>query len=306
MALASRRSGAFTRGHAERTGTRADNLDGLDGPDGLDRARERLTVARTTAARSARKVRFGVFVGLDREWEHLALSPALSGAVGRWWAAEPVLAGLSAGEIVARVRWDGYAATGEGAMLLSSLLRLASYPYASRCLLQALVPRIEAENVYTPTFGHGVGERWRHPADTAAELVAECFAAIARHAGERHQDVARLVVGEATRRLRTARQAERRHQQRTVALEARGAMSRSSGPLRGDLYSARSVAEWLASAVVGALKDGRLTEGQAVLLYATRVKGLPASEVGRLQRLAPKAVYHALYMAERALVGRAA
>jgi DNA-directed RNA polymerase specialized sigma24 family protein len=173
-------------------------------------------------------------------------------------------------------------------------LRVASCPFASRCLLQALLPRIEAENVYTPTFGHGVGEHWRDPGDTAADLVAECFAAIVRHSGQNHEDVARLVVGEAARRLRTARQAERRHQQRSVPFGPAPA-------LRADLFGARSVAEWLASAVVSSLKAGTLTEQQAALLYATRVKGLPASEAGRLQRLAPRAVYHALSTAERAL-----
>lgn len=227
-------------------------------------------------------------------------SPSLREAEKRWWVAEPALRGLRAAEIVARVAWSGYSTSDEGVCLLSSLLRISKCGLASRCLLQALLPRMEAENVYTPTFGFGVGEQWRHPGDVAAELVAECFAAIVRHSGQEHEDVARLVVGEATRRMRTARQAERRHQQRTVHLDGLGAA------FSVDLFGTRSVAEWLASAVISGLREGRLTEEQAALLYATRVKGLPASEAGRLRHLAPRAVYYALSMAERALVGRAA
>jgi DNA-directed RNA polymerase specialized sigma24 family protein len=241
-----------------------------------------------------------VFVALEREWGRLVSAPSLCEAQQRWWSAEAALRGAPAAEIVTRVAWRGYSTTAEGAAVLSALLRVAVFPFASRCLLQALAPRIEAENVYTPTFGHRVGEGWRHPSDTAAELVAECFAAIVRHSGEDHGDVARLVVGEAVRRLRTARQAERRHQRRTVNL------SSSAAALSVDLFATRSVPEWLAGAVVSALRQGRLNDQQAALLYATRVKGLPASEAGRLQRLPPKAVYHALSMAERALVGSVA
>jgi DNA-directed RNA polymerase specialized sigma24 family protein len=146
-------------------------------------------------------------------------------------------------------------------------------------------------------YGHGVGERWPRPADTVADLVAECFAAIKRHAGEDRADVDRLIVGEAARRLRTARQAQRRYQSRTAA-PALGERGQSTG----DFSSARSGAEWLAGAVVDAVGRGQLSVAQARLLYAVRVKGLPASEVGRAQGLAPKAVYYALDRAEAALV----
>lgn len=240
---------------------------------------------------------FPVFLALEREWEHLAISAKMRASEPRWWAAEPTLAGLHAGEIVGRVRWVGYWPCPEGAAVLSSLLRLAVCPFAARSLLQALLTRIRAENVYTRSFGHGVGDTWRRPADTAADFVAECFAAIRRHAGEDRREVPQLVVREAARRLRTARQAELRHQKRTLALAS------SEGALvPTGLYSGRSGAEWLASAVLDALHRGLISQRQAILVYATRVKGLPASEVGRDQGLPPRAVYHALAVAERALL----
>lgn len=240
---------------------------------------------------------FPVFEALDRDWERLATSPATRAREPGWWAAEPEIAGLHAGEVVQRVGWSGYWPSAEGANLLSALLRLATCPFAARSLLQALLPRIKAENVYTPTFGHGVGEAWRRPADTAADLVAECFAAISRHAGEDCEDVPRLVLQEAARRLRTARQAERRYQKRTPVLA-------SSHPALApvELYNARSGPEWLATAVLDALRCGLISQSQAALVYATRVKGVPASEVGRKQGLAPRAVYYALGVAERALL----
>ncbi|HYA45546.1 MAG TPA: hypothetical protein VED59_08060, partial [Acidimicrobiales bacterium] len=70
---------------------------------------------------------------------------------------------------------------------------------------------------------------------------------------------------------------------------------------RSEFWSARSNAEWLASAVVEALRHGQLTLAQARLLYAARVRGLRASEAGRQAGLRPRAVYHALARAERAL-----
>jgi hypothetical protein len=219
-----------------------------------------------------------------------------------WALAEPVL-GLgrrevgSAGRVVARVTWLGYRASADGALVLSALLRQAGSPLAARALLQALLPRIRAEQVSTPTYGHGVGEGWPRPADTVADLVAECFAAIKDHAGEDRDDVDRVIVRQAARRLRTARQVQHRYQSRTVAL-----LVGHSVLVAGDMLCARSEAEWLAAAVVGALRAGQLDAEQARLLYDARVKGVPASEVGRAYGLAPKAVYHALARAERALL----
>ncbi len=238
-----------------------------------------------------------LFDSLEREWRRALRSPALQAQAAVWAAAEPVLAGGSSLDIVSRVTWDGYQPAPASALILSALLRQAASPLAARALLQALVPRMRAERVCTPTYGHGLGESWPRPADTVADLVAECFAAIKRHAGEDRSDVARLIVGEAARRLRTARQAQQRYQARTAAL-----VSAPAAAVAADISSARSGAEWLAGALVEAVRNGRLGTDQARLLYAIRVKGLPASEVGRCHGLAPKAVYYALACAERALL----
>jgi DNA-directed RNA polymerase specialized sigma24 family protein len=184
--------------------------------------------------------------------------------------------------------------------VLSALLRLATAPLAARALLQALLPRLRSERVLVPAYGHGIGERWQRPADTVADLIAECFAAIARHAGEDRDDVARLLLREATRRLRTVRRAQHRYQERTVPMRPA-----HDGWATTDLAASRSTAEWLAVALTDAVRSQSLTAAQARLVYATRVKGLPASEVGRCHGLAPKAVYYALARAESALLSRA-
>ena len=133
------------------------------------------------------------------------------------------------------------------------------------------------------------------------DLVAECYSSITRHAGEDREDVARLVLQEATRRLRTARQRHRRDQSRTVPLAPAHCLRATS-----ELWAARSGAEWLAGAVVDAVRGGRLSVREARLIYATRVSGLRASEAGRREGMPARAVYYALAQAELALTGRAA
>lgn len=243
-----------------------------------------------------------IFVALASEWRGLYRSPGSLVALGRWQSAEAALTPFAdLGAVVAGVTWEGYRASPAALPVLRALLHLADDTLAARTLLQALLARARAERVATGRFGHGLDEHRQDPADTQADLVAECFAAIKRHAGEDHPDVARLVVQEATRKLRTARQAQRRYNDRHGALGPGEAACGSSGML-----DARTCAEWLATAVCTAVSDGRLSPDQARLVYATRVKGLPASETGRAVGLAPKKIYYALSRAERAFVAGAA
>jgi DNA-directed RNA polymerase specialized sigma24 family protein len=244
----------------------------------------------------------GIFESLEREWRRLSARPQMTAHSQRWAAAEPVLGGCGdAGAIIRLATWQGRQPSAETAEVLRALLRQSPDPLAARTLLQALLPRIRAERVLSPKYGHGVGEAWQQPVDTVADLVAECFVAVMRHAGEDHDDVARLVLQEATRKLRTARQAERRYRQRTVLL-----VQDHAGCGAHDLSAARSGAEWLATALLEAVRSRRLSKTEARLVYAARVKGLPASDVGRRAGMRPKAVYYALARAERALLSRAA
>jgi len=242
---------------------------------------------------------------LDQEWRALTRSVAFREQVRRWSAGEPALTAWTVAWTVDRavglapVTWDGYEPAGSGAAVLSALLRLATSPVAARALLQALLPRLRSERVLVPAYGHGVGERWQGAADTVADLVAECFAAISRHAGEDRDDVARLLLREATRRLRTVRRAQHRYQERTVPMRAA-----LDAWATTDLAASRSTAEWLAVALTDAVRSQSLSAAQARLVYATRVKGLPASEVGRCHGMRPKAVYYALAQAESALLAR--
>jgi DNA-directed RNA polymerase specialized sigma24 family protein len=153
--------------------------------------------------------------------------------------------------------------------------------------------------VLLPAYGHGIGESGPACADTVADLVAECFAAIRRHAGEDRVDVPRLLVQEATRKLRTVRRAQHRYHERTVPIPVA-----HDGWAATDLTASRSSAEWLAVALTDAVRSGSLTAAQAALVYATRVKGVPASEVGRHHGMRPRAVYYALAQAESALLSR--
>lgn len=239
-----------------------------------------------------------IFTALEIEWRRLLRSSAWQAEASCWGESEPALAltgrgPASADEIVTRVVWHGYRPTAEGAAVLSALLRLARQTGAARALLQALLPRIGAERVGTPIYGHRLGCTWPRPADTSADLVAECFTAIARHAGEDRGEVDRLIVGEAARRLRTARQSQRRYEVHTVALPP-------GEELVSGLSCARSGAEWLVAALVDAVRAGRLSTGDARLIYDTRVKGFSAREAGQHHGLAPRCVYYALGRAERA------
>jgi len=262
------------------------------------------TKGRTTGSVSIEGARAAkdLFQGLAEDWRRITRSKAAQWHmdVRLGMDSEPVLCGANAYEVVARVTWDGYVPSPGGAVLLSALLRLAGAEVWARGLLQALLPRIRAENVYTAAYGYGVAECWQRPIDTAADLVAECFAAIRRHAGEDRDHVERLIVGEAARRLRTARQAQRRYQSRTATL-----MPCHASRATAELAASRSSAEWLASAILSALGRNALSAEDARLLYAVRVMGLPASEAGRSTGMAPKAVYHALVRAERALLAGA-
>jgi hypothetical protein len=245
-----------------------------------------------------------IFESLEREWRRTSSQPRMRTRARAWAGAEPWLYGCAdADKIVRLVTWpeQGRQPSAGGRRALSALLRQAADPLAARTLLQALLPRIKAERVVSPQYGHGIGEGWQQPADTVADLVAECFAAVKRHAGEDRDDVARLVLQEATRKLRTARQAQRRYHDRTVLL-----MPAHSVRACAEMSMARSGAEWLAAALAEAVRSRRLSRNEARLVYATRVKGLPASEVGRCTGMRPKAVYYALARAERTLVGRAA
>lgn len=243
-----------------------------------------------------------IFEGLDHEWARLSGPAGGVGRLARWAAAEPALAGCpSLGQLPGLVAWDGYRPSGPGGQVLSALLRLATDPVAARALLQALLPRLRAERVATARFGHGVGEYAQAPADTMADLVGEAFAAICRHAGEDRPDVARLVVQEAARRLRTARQAQRRYQQRALPLRERDLERWAAGPGQGP-----TAAERVARAVCQAVASGHLSRADGRLVYAARVKGLSALEVGRAEGLPGKTVYYALAKAERALLATAA
>jgi hypothetical protein len=244
----------------------------------------------------------GLFTSLDHEWRIMVRCGPLRARCQAWAAAEPALGQCPDPRALGSlVTWEGPQPSALGGRALTALLRLAVDPLAARALLQTMLPRLRSERVLIAKYGHGVGEGWQKPVDTVVDLVAECYTAIKRHAGEDRDDVARVLVQEATRRLRTARQSQRRYQTRTVLL-----VPGHFDGATADLSVARSEAEWLATALMDAVRSCRLSTVEAGLVYGTRVKGLPASEVGRGAGMRPKAVYYALARAERALLSGAA
>jgi len=271
-----------------------------------------ISSASTVASASDAASSAAIFHQLDEDWQRVSRSSASMWAARELAVADPALAACAnLADVVSLVRWQGLYPTEAAGSVLEALLRKASSPLVARALLQALLPRIRREKVTLPMYGHGLSEHCQDPADTISDLVAECYAAICRHAGEERSQVARLVVQEAARRMRTARQGQRRYQQRTQPLTeaVQRQVARASSGSRGlavDLWRARTSAEWLASAVVDALRSGHMTVEEARLLCAVRVWGLRASEVGRRERLPERAVYYALSRAEQALVRKMA
>ncbi len=212
-----------------------------------------------------------IFAGLQRDRERITVGAEMKARFQQWALAEPALERcLGASGIIRSVRWQGRRPTDEGARVMAALERQAADPFAARTLLQALLPRIRAERVLLPKYGHGIGEAWQRPADTMADLVAECFVAVKRHAGEDRDDVARLVLQEATRKLRSARQVQRRYYLRTDLL-----LPDHPRYATADLSVARSPAEWLAAALTDAVRSHQLSKGEARLVYGARAKACP-------------------------------
>ena len=269
-----------------------------------------LTIPSSPSQLPHRSLASGLFAGLEQEWQRLASCETAAAVMAGLVEIEPELAHCaSLAGAVAMVSWDGRSPSRAGAGIISALLRQARLPLVARAVLQALVPRIQAERVASPVYGHGCGDYVQSPADTMGDLIGECYAAIRRHAGEDHADVARLILQEATRRLRTARQTDRRFRQRTAQLDdvVTGPPSASGGRRHhvADLWSARTAVEWLAEAVIEAVRRGCLSVEEARLVYGARVSGLSVSEVGRREGIRGNSVYYALSRAELALVSAA-
>jgi DNA-directed RNA polymerase specialized sigma24 family protein len=248
---------------------------------------------------------------LDRlatEWITIAQSSSGALALKRWQGAEPALRRHRAlAEIPDSLPVAPPEPDDRGA-LLQALLRLSDDAVAARTLLQCLLPRIRHERVNLPRYGHGLSERSQSVEDTFADLVAECYFAICRHAGRDlgpDANVSRLILQTATRRLRTIRQAQRRYWERTESLDVPVPPAALQAAL-ADHRPARSDAEQLALSVVEAVQRRGLERSDAQLIYATRVTGLPASRAARMQGMKPKSVYYALQSAEQELLRRTA
>jgi hypothetical protein len=222
-----------------------------------------------------------VYQSLYRDWQQLGASPSAARRMSTWAAAEPALAGYhTPSALVAAI-----GATPRGPLahdLLRCLLRQAADPMAARTFLQAILPALSAAKVWSP--------------DHSAERIAATWEAIRVHAGESPQYPARFIVRIAERRLRTVREADRRHCARFEEINC----DLDVGGV--ELDDARTAADQVELRVLAAFRSGKLTALQARLLYATAVVGLRACDAGRAVGLPSRSVYRALDDAEATLI----
>lgn len=233
-----------------------------------------------------------LFDVLDAEWEVVCASPQAPVAFGRWAMVEPALAGMaSPAEAVRSCRAATPAAA---AAVLGALLRHAGDPLATRAVLQAVVPALRTLAARRAGGSrHLTRQAWEAGDDFEADVVEVALRRIAVLAGTSPTWPAQAIC-------------------ESTWMTLRAALVRSSrwGPptsLNVDVANvvaspARSGAEALALAVVGAVQAHRLAVDDARVIYATRVLGHSPAELASAQGRDVRALRAQRARAERRLV----
>jgi len=161
--------------------------------------------------------------------------------------------------------------------LLSALLRVAAGDeWAQLTVLAGLADRLG----WVVARWAAAGMPPATLADAEAELVAECWAAIAACTGARPPDRPGLVlVDRAWETVRAGRRRDRRRHDRCCPLPVETTAAASS--------PGRPVLEVLAGQVTDAVVDRRLNIPSARAVYLTRVSGLSTAEAGLVLGCAP-------------------
>lgn len=211
-----------------------------------------------------------VFAGLDAEWARLRWTTDPS-VVAAWADAEPILAEFANAEAVVA----GAGRRGEVAYtnaVVGALLRLAADKRAARTLLQSVLPGLagRVRHLRVRCAGGRPLPGWDDLEDLGTDLVAMAVERIAALAGTSPPWPAAAVVGGAWRRARTVADATVRHEQLALPLDAAERVAAGSG---------RSAAEDLATELVDAVERRVLRQGDAQLIYLTRVLGYAPAEL---------------------------
>lgn len=223
---------------------------------------------------------------LEREWEHLVASEEAARALDHWQRIDPRLAGAgSVAGLVAAANRPGQPE--ESNAILAGLLELSGQdPLARRCLLQALLPVLVSLAGRYPSAGETPDERLQQVLALALERIRDLCGT-----GERWPAVS--VANFVRDRLRRA-EASARRTQRVPFDETRHLPA-----------SAPTASERLASVIVDGLRRGVLRQGEAAIVYTTRVAGVPCRALAAAQGLDPALVRTRRLRAERQLADAA-
>lgn len=238
-----------------------------------------------------------LFEALDAEWAVVGASPSARDAFGRWVIVEPALAAMaSPAEAVRSCR---AATPADAAAVLGALLRHAEEPLAARAVLQAVVPALRSLAARRVGGSHQPArETWQAGEDFEADVVEVALRRIAALAGTSPTWPAQAICEWTWMTLRAG-----------LVRSSRWATPASLNDEVADAVvanvvasPARSGAEAVALAVVGAVRAQRLAVDDARVIYATRVLGHSPAELARAQGRRVRTVRAQRVRAERRLV----
>jgi excisionase family DNA binding protein len=251
-------------------------------------------VVRIVVRPKAHDAPMDVWSSLEREWTKAGAGRSAERSLDAWAASAPALTGYASPAAVVAI--IGRVGDPErSCALLSDLLFVAGRnDLAALAVLRAILPGVRRAAGRRWRTGRD-GGAWRSREEIDGDAVAAAWEAIHRHAGERHDRPARVIVRRVERCLRTTHDAHRRAIERSVPLLSEPAVGAVEGC--DDWMSTESVALTL----VDAVQSGYLDRLTAALLFAVAVLGWNLSDAGRLLGLNRGAVYRCLSDARRVL-----
>jgi excisionase family DNA binding protein len=235
-----------------------------------------------------------VWSSLEREWASAGARRSAERSLQAWAASAPALASFVSPAAVVAIIGQAGDEERSCALLCDLLFVAGGDELGALAVLRAVLPGVRRAAARRWRIGRD-GGAWRSREEVDGDAVAAAWEAIHRHAGERHDRPARVIVRRVERCLRTKHDAHRRIMERTVPLHAEPAVGTVEG--RDDWTSAESVALTL----VGAVQGGCLDRLSAALLFAVAVLGWNVSDAGRLLGLDRGAAYRSLRDARGAL-----
>jgi hypothetical protein len=233
-----------------------------------------------------------LFEALDAEWAVVGTGAAARVAFGRWAMVEPALAGMASP--AEAVRWCRAATPSAAAAVLGALLRHAGEPLAARAVLQAVVPALRTLAARRVGGSRQLTRQtWEADDDFDADVVEVALRRIAALAGTSPTWPAQAICEPTWITMRAA----------LVRSSRWGTPASLDDDVAGVVAGpARSGAEALALAVVGAVQALRLAVDDARVIYATRVLGHSPAELASAQGRDARALRAQRARAERRLV----